>query len=304
MKALAAAVLVALPLLGTTGGYVAWRAAHLHASRTPTVASGSVSPAATQTLHAEGRIVTYPGAAVTVSTETGGTLARIVVEERAVVKKGDLLVELETSEQRAAVAEARAHLAEALTDLRFSGSEAARTRRLFATGALPKAAVDRGSHDGVAASARAAAAQATVRRLEAALAKSRIVAPIDGTVIARNAESGETVPPGAQLVTVADLSRLRVEAEVDEFDSARVVLGADATIMAEGYLGQAWRGRVEEIPDAVTARRLKPQDPARPTDTRVLVVKVALDGPTPLKLGQRVDVTLMTTERADAEARR
>jgi hypothetical protein len=61
---------------------------------------------------------------------------------------------------------------------------------------------------------------------------------------------------------------------------------------AEGYDGASWRGRVEEIPDAVVGRRLKPQDPGKPEDTRVLLVKIALLEPTPLKLGQRVEIRI------------
>ena len=104
---------------------------------------------------------------------------------------------------------------------------------------------------------------------------------------------GETVAAGAELVTIADLDKTRIEAEVDEYDGARLTLGAPVTISAEGY-GETWKGHIEEIPDAVTSRRLKPQDPGRPSDTRVLVVKVALDGATPVKLGQRVEVAIQT----------
>ena len=85
---------------------------------------------------------------------------------------------------------------------------------------------------------------------------------------------------------------MRIEAEVDEFDAGRVALGAPVIVRAEGYNNQQWKGRVEEIPDTVVGRRLKPEDPGRPTDTRVLLVKIALDGPTPLKLGQRVEVEI------------
>src|SRR5262249_56650368 len=87
---------------------------------------------------------------------------------------------------------------------------------------------------------------------------------------------------------VGDLSGVRVEGEVDEFAAAGLAMGAAVKITAEGYR-DGWTGRVEEIPDAVTGRKLKPDDPGRPTDTRVLLVKIALDGPTPLKLGQRVE---------------
>jgi hypothetical protein len=49
---------------------------------------------------------------------------------------------------------------------------------------------------------------------------------------------------------------------------------------------------VEEIPDTVVGRRLKPQDPGKPEDTRVLLVKIAFQEPTPLKLGQRVEIRI------------
>jgi HlyD family secretion protein len=63
-------------------------------------------------------------------------------------------------------------------------------------------------------------------------------------------------------------------------------------VSAEGYGDRAWTGRIEEIPDEVVGRRLKPQDPGKPTDTRVLLVKIALQDPMPFKLGQRVEVAI------------
>jgi HlyD family secretion protein len=98
----------------------------------------------------------------------------------------------------------------------------------------------------------------------------------------------------APLVTVADLTRVRVEAEVDEIDLGGMAVGAEATVTAEGFPGLSWRGRVEEVPDVVVGRHIRPEDTSRPVDTRVLLVKVALLEPTPLKLGQRVDVRIST----------
>ena len=136
--------------------------------------------------------------------------------------------------------------------------------------------------------------QASVVQLAAVLAKSHIVAPIDGVVLERYVDSGETVREGDRIVTVADLERVRVEAEVDEFDAGRVKLGAAVLVTAEGYDGQSWPAHIEEIPDAVVERGLQPRDPGQPTDTRVLRVKIALEHPTPLKLGQRVQVRIAT----------
>ena len=128
-----------------------------------------------------------------------------------------------------------------------------------------------------------------MRRLEALVEKTVITAPIDGVVITRHVHAGETIEAGDAIVTVADLKKTRVEAEIDEFDTARVRLGANVDVTAEGF-GRTWRGTIEEIPDAVVNRRLNPQDPSKPIDTRVLLVKVAFAEPTPLKLGQRVEV--------------
>ncbi len=95
------------------------------------------------------------------------------------------------------------------------------------------------------------------------------------------------VVEGENVVTIADLSHLRVESEVDEFDVARIKPGAAVTIAAEGH-DKSWQGTVEEIPHAVVSRRLNPPDPSKPIDTRVLLVKIAFTEKAPLKLGQRV----------------
>jgi multidrug efflux pump subunit AcrA (membrane-fusion protein) len=136
---------------------------------------------------------------------------------------------------------------------------------------------------------------ATRDRFDALIAKTRILAPISGVVTARYVHPGETIEPGARIVTIADLDRLRIEAEVDEFDTAQVTLGAAVAITAEGYGQTVWPGRVEEIPDSVVGRRLRPEDPGRPIDSRVLPVKIVPRGTTPLKLGQRVEVAIAVT---------
>jgi multidrug resistance efflux pump len=133
---------------------------------------------------------------------------------------------------------------------------------------------------------------AVLRRCEALLAKSRIVSPIDGVVLFRHVQPGEMAESGTRVATVADLRRVRIEAEVDEFDVGLIELGACAQISAPAFPGCVWTGTVEEIPDAVVGRKLRPEDPAQLTDTRVLLVKIALVQPTPLKLGQRVEVFL------------
>ncbi|HZF10201.1 MAG TPA: efflux RND transporter periplasmic adaptor subunit [Thermoanaerobaculia bacterium] len=273
----------------------AWRgrAGGAVSTTAPLASSTSALPAADPgRVTAEGRLVTYPGAQVVVATDLAGTLTRLHVAEKDRVKKGALLAELKADDLKAELAEQRAKVAEAEADIRFADVNVARAERLLAAQVGTQDTADRTRSNRDAAHARLATARAAVERLEARLAKSRLTAPIDGTVLERSAQPGEHLAAGTPLLTLADLKRTRIEAEVDEFDTGRVALGATVQVTAEGYDGQSWRGRVEEVPDAVVNRRLKPQDPGRPSDTRVLLVKIALLEPTPLKLGQRVEVAI------------
>ena len=241
---------------------------------------------------AEGRVVAYPGSEVVVGTDLAGTIVVLRVQEKDHVRKGQLVAELRSDDYRASLSEARARVVEADADIRLAEAEVERARSLWQKAVGSRQAVDKAERDMDASRARRATAAATADRLAAVLAKTRIVAPIDGVVVARHAQAGETLEAGKPIVTVADLSRVRVEAELDEFDSGRVRLDDSVRVTAEGYDGKAWMGKVEEIPDSVVGRRLKPQDPGKPEDTRVLLVKVALLEPTPLKLGQRVEIRI------------
>ena len=270
-------------------------------TRGPALAEESAAPAAQPSgsrvarVVAEGRLVSYPGAEVVVSAEVPGTLVSLPVEEKQRVKRGQLLAELRADDLRAELAEARAQLAAAEAEIRLATSESERAERLLEKQVDTASRRDRATRDLDVAGAHRDAARAAIARLEAEIAKRRIVAPIDGVVLQRPVDPGETLEARTPILTLADLSRVRIEAEVDEFDSGRVELGAPVAITAEGYDGERWQGRVEEIPDAVSGRRLKPQDPGKPSDTRVLLVKVKLDSATPLKLGQRVLVEIGPT---------
>ncbi len=241
---------------------------------------------------AEGRIAARPGAEITLGTEAGGTVAAVPVVEKAAVRKGDLLVEFRDDDLRSALVEAEARVAEVDAELAFLGREYQRRAKASSQGPQFQADLDGNRRDLETAAARRRGSLAGVARCRSALGRARVTSPIDGVVIARFVEAGETAPPSARLVTVCDLARLRVEAEVDEFDAARIHPGDDVVITAEGYGDASWPGAVEEIPDRVGERTTRPEDPGRPSDTRVLVVKIAPARPLPLRLGQQVEVEI------------
>jgi len=225
---------------------------------------------------AEGLVVPYPGAEVIVGAEAAGRIVRLEVQEKATLRKGELIAELNAE-----------------ADIQFFGREVRREELLIARRAGTSQHLDESRRGLETAQARRSAAMAEHDRINALLAKTRILVPIDGVITARHVHPGETLEVAARVVTIADLNRIRIEAEVDEFDTGRVMLGAPVKITAEGYPGVSWKGTVEEIPDSVVSRRIRPEDPGRPIDARVFPVKIAFDETTPLKLGHRVEIEIL-----------
>src|SRR5262245_25167146 len=241
---------------------------------------------------AEGRVAAYPGAEVRVAAERVGRVVRVLVEEGQKVRQGDVLAVIESDELQASVEQSRARLSEAEAQARLAEVTLGRRQRLAEEGVLSPHDLDEARNDRDTAQARIATWRADIERQRSQLAKSRVLAPLSGVVTLRSVDAGETVETGQALFSIADLGRLRVEAEADEADASQIAPGAAVTVTAQGWTGQSWRGRVEEVADSVTPRRLKPQDPARPTDTRVLAVKVAFTEPSPLKLGATVELRI------------
>ena len=292
MKKMTLTATVALAAAALTAGAIQARGPSAAPPR-----SAAAGPAVTAhaLVAADGRVVTYPGGEVVVGAERAGRVVRLLVDEGRVVRKGELLAELEADALRAALREAQAQAVEAEAEARLAELTLHRREGLARERIVAAHDLDQARRDLEIARARVDTARAAVARDEAQLRETRILAPIAGTVTARHVQPGEMLEIGRKVVTLADLSRLRIEAEADEADAAALALGAPVQIRADGFPGRTWNGRVEEIPESVTLRRLKPQDPGRPTDTRVLAVKVAFAEPTPLKLGTTVDLKIAAT---------
>ncbi|MFM1813375.1 MAG: hypothetical protein RLZ98_70 [Pseudomonadota bacterium] len=136
-----------------------------------------------------------------------------------------------------------------------------------------------------------ARARAQVAAADAVLAKTRIRASINGTVLRLNAKVGEMVAPGPQmaLVMIGDTSTLRVKTEIDEGDIAKIKIGQKVMIRSPSHPGQRFAGKVTDIAPALGAPQVGPRGPRRPTDVEVLEVGVELGRDVPLLPGLRVD---------------
>ncbi len=136
------------------------------------------------------------------------------------------------------------------------------------------------------------AARAELSLADVMFEKTRIRAPIAGTVLQVNAKVGEiaTPSPDQTLVLMADLSSLRVRAELDERDIAMVRVGQRVVVRANAFRGRDFEGKVVSIARIVGPAGASSRGPRKLTDVDVVEVTVDLINPGPLAIGMQVDV--------------
>lgn len=127
---------------------------------------------------------------------------------------------------------------------------------------------------------------------ELGVKNTRIRAPFDGTVLNVIAKEGEVAAPSPEnpLVVFGDLSSMKVRAEVEERDAAKIRKGQRVVVRADAYPNQDFEGRVEFIAQSLSPPNIVSRGPRRPNDVEVLEVIIDLDGNPPLLTGMRVDV--------------
>lgn len=223
------------------------------------------------------------------------------------------------------IAEGRAGLRAAEEKLAYARRELARAQRLHEGGAISREALDKAETGAEVAEAAAeqarervrlleqgprqeriaaqraqvAQAEAAVAQVDAALANARIVVPFDGVVTIKHREPGETIQPGAPVLTLMDLEDRWVRIYVREDRIGQVQLGQEATITSDTYPERTYRGNVIFIADEA---EFTPRN-VQTTEERVKLVyavkvRITEDPSNDLKAGIPADVTLLGTERA------
>lgn len=248
------------------------------------------------------------GALVTVSvgTQVSGTVARLHVDFNAPVRKGQLLAELDPRLFRAALARADAALAAAEADVEKARVQLAdaqrtfdRTARLVDKSLVAQADQDSALalRDGAAASVKGSVARVQLARAERETAVTnvalcRVTSPIDGVVISRAIDVGQTVAASLQsptLFTIAnDLTRMQILANIDEADIGKVEPGLETHFTVEAFPGQPFAGRIREV------------RPAPQTVQSVVTYAAVIDAPNPdrrLRPGMTASVGIVTARR-------
>jgi RND family efflux transporter MFP subunit len=141
-------------------------------------------------------------------------------------------------------------------------------------------------------------AQAELGVARAALDSTVVEATVDGKVTRKLVEPGEAVDISMPLMVLGDLQKIIVKAEVDETDVGKLSVGQKAEITADAYPGRVFLGRIYEIGQAVGKRKVRPEDPAKIQDMKVLETKVeVVEGAEDLKLGMTVDVRILVSNK-------
>jgi RND family efflux transporter MFP subunit len=180
--------------------------------------------------------------------EISGCVGRVLVRDNEDVARGALLVELRNDTQQAQLSLARAEAALAGVQCRQAQSEWQRTQKL-GSATLSRERFDADHSKFQQAQAHLEQAEARVRLAEAELARTRLTAPFAGRVLQVIARPGQLVgPAGTEPVLIlADLSRRRVRAFVDEWDALRLGKGQRAVVSADSLPGREFNGQVAEV---------------------------------------------------------
>ena len=224
--------------------------------------------ALTVTVSATGTV--QPRNVVQVGAEINGRVDRVLVDFNDRVKKGQVLARIDTDQLQARLQQARAHLVAARATVVQARATAAEADTLLARA---KALVESGSaatqqqDTATAAAARARAAVATARAnvtvaraevdaAQTARAKATIRAPIDGIVLTRTVEPGQTVIAALQapvlFVLAEDLDHMELDVQVDEADVGKVAPGQHATFTVDAWPATTFEATVEAVHNAPT----------------------------------------------------
>ena len=257
---------VALALLLVAAGAWWWWSSRAAAATPSYITQPATVGDLTFTVTANGTL--QPMRSIAIGSELSGTVLKVNVDVNDRIKKGQVLVVLDTAKlgdqvrrSQAALAAATSKVAQAEATLTESRSALARLEEVsrLSGGQVPSATeLDAGRAALARAVAELASARAGVQDAQAALStdqtnlgKASIVAPADGVVLTRSVDPGNAVAASLQAVTLFtvadDLSRLRLWVYVDEADVGAVRVGQDASFTVSAYVGRAYPARITRV---------------------------------------------------------
>ena len=205
---------------------------------------------------------------VLVGTQVSGTIKNILVDFNSVVKKGQLIAQIDPAifdsqveQARANVLSAKANVEKAVVALADSKRTLNRQKELFAKNLIARSDVDAAETAYDTAVTQVSAAKAQLSQSQAALSiaetnlrYTRIVSPVNGTVVSRNVDTGQTVAASFQTPTLfniaQDLTKMQIDSSVAEADIGKIQVGQPVEFTVDAYPDSPFQGKVSEIRNA------------------------------------------------------
>ena len=188
---------------------------------------------------------------VQVGSQVSGVIARLYADFNSTVKKGQMLAELDPTPFQAQVEQRQADVTQAQVQTDDARIKYDRQRRLMQGGLTPQAEVDAAEAQYKSAAAQVRQARAALSQVMTNLGYTKIISPIDGIVVDRQYDVGQTVAASFQAPTLfqiaQDLTKMQAQADVDQSDIGRVKVGQIARFTVDAYPEDEFRGRIAQI---------------------------------------------------------
>lgn len=280
-----ALVLVCLPFFGRKGASKALRLSMANTSRI------SISNSVTATGTVE------PVVKVEVGTQVSGIIDKIYVDYNGVVTKGQLIAEMDKINLQAELVSKEAELASSKTEYEYQEKNYARSKALYEKKLISETDWETATYNYEKAKSSYDRLRSDMIKVRRNLEYATITSPIDGVVINRAVEEGQTVAAGFStptLFTIAnDLTQMRVIADVDEADIGPVQEGQKVSFKVDAFMDDVFEGEVTQVRLEAT------------TSSNVVTYEVVISAYNPdlkLKPGMTANVTIYTMERPDVLA--
>ena len=233
-----------------------------------------------------------PVTSVTVGTQVSGIVSKLFVDYNSVVKKGQVIAELDKTNLMSQLNTAKTQLATAQSQLNYQTANYNRYKTLFEKGLVAADDFDNAKLSYTQAKEQVASAKEEVQRAQTNLGYATITSPIDGVVLSKSVEEGQTVAASfstPELFTIAqDLTNMQVVADVDEADIGDVKEGERVSFTVDAYPDDTFEGEVKQVRQETT------------TTNNVVTYEVVISAPNAdlkLKPGLTANVTIYTAER-------
>lgn len=293
-------ILIALAAIVVVGGGI-WlfgggTAKHKVTYATATVSKGEISESVTATGTIE------PVTEVEVGTQVSGIIDKIYADYNSVVTKGQLIAEMDRVTLQSELASQRATYNGNKAEYEYQQKNYERNKGLHAKQLISDTDFEQSLYNFQKAKSNFESSQASLAKAERNLSYATITSPIDGVVISRDVEEGQTVASGFETPTLftiaADLTQMQVVADVDEADIAGIEEGQRATFTVDAYPNDTFEGVVTQIRlgDASSSSS------STSSSNTVVTYEVVISAHNPdLKLKPRLtaNVTIYTLDRKD-----